>query len=70
MRRLILSVGLIAAFTVGASVGSLLPRHAEALPPKPGVPGPCTCGCIATGKCDCPNCAVGCGFLPATKKGE
>jgi hypothetical protein len=28
----------------------------------------CTCGCEETGQCTCPNCSVGCGFLPAPKK--
>lgn len=27
-------------------------------------PHPCTCGCEVTGHCVCPNCSVGCGFLP------
>lgn len=28
------------------------------------VPHKCTCGCETTGKCDCPNCSTGCGFIP------
>src|SRR4051794_9804558 len=29
------------------------------------MPRRCTCGCEETGQCSCPNCSVGCGFLPA-----
>ena len=40
-----------------------------AAPDGPPVPHRCTCGCEVTGQCKCPNCSVGCGFLPNTKKG-
>ena len=44
------------------------PTVTATTPAVPGKPGPCQCGCDVTGKCLCPSCSVGCGFLPAPAK--
>jgi hypothetical protein len=77
MRRLsMFSLIVCTAFVCGAVFSSVfqmaLPQQVNALPPKGDKTGPCQCGCEKTGQCLCPNCSVGCGFLPEppSKKGE
>lgn len=69
MRKAYFIVGLIVGILPGAILVPMMrERSVHALPPKPGVPGPCGCGCATTGECLCPSCSVGCGFLPAPGK--
>lgn len=66
--------GAIFAIILGTIAGlcanmALMPKHAEALPPKGDKTGPCQCSCDKTGVCPCPSCSVPEGRFMKTSEG-